>query len=99
MLRNWAMVDALRDVAGQMGETPAKVALAWVLGQPGVGSTLIGASRPDQLTANIAALAVTLPAEHRATLDRISAPEPRMLYSLFTATLREHAVFGASVTG
>ena len=96
---NWAIVDALRDVAAEIGETPAAVALAWVLGRPGVGSTLIGVSRPAQLTANIAALALHLPPEHRATLDRISAPEPRMLYTLFTPTLREHAVFGAKVSG
>jgi len=97
--RNWAIVDALRDVAGQIGETPAAVALAWVLGRPGVGSTLIGVSRPEQLTANIAALALRLTPDHRDTLDQISAPEMRQLYSLFTPTLREHAVFGASVTG
>lgn len=97
--RNWAIVEKLRDVAAQIGETPAAVALAWVLGRPGVGSTLISVSRPEQLTANIAALALTLPPEHRATLDQISAPEPRMLYSLFTPTLRQHAVFGAAVTG
>lgn len=97
--RNWAIVDAVRDVATRIGETPAAVALSWVAGRPGVGSTLIGVSRPAQLTANIAALDLILSPEDRATLDQVSAPNPRMLYSLFTPALRQHAVFGASVTG
>jgi len=94
--RNWKIVGALRQVALETGETPAKVALAWVTGRPGVTSTLIGASRAEQVTDNIAALDVVLSPTHRAELDSISAPEPRMLYSLFTPSLRQHAVFGGS---
>ena len=39
-----------------------------------VASTLIGARRLDQLTANLAALDVTLTAEQIATLDAVSKP-------------------------
>ena len=34
------------------------VAVAWVLAQPGITSAIIGASKPDQLDANLAALHV-----------------------------------------
>lgn len=94
--RNWKIVDALRQVADEAGQTPASVALAWVTGRPGVTSTLMGVSRVEQVTDNVAALDVVLSAAHRAALDSISAPEPRMLYSLFTPGVRQHAVFGGS---
>jgi aryl-alcohol dehydrogenase-like predicted oxidoreductase len=95
--RNWAIVDVLRKVASEAGETPARVALAWVLARPGIAATLLGVSSVTQLTDNIAALEVTLSPEHAATLDGISRSEHRMLYSLFTPALREHAVFGKAV--
>jgi hypothetical protein len=57
---------------------------------------LIGVSRVEQVADNIAALAVSLTLEQRGELDRASAPEQRMLYSLFTPSLRQHAVFGGS---
>ena len=55
--------------------TPAEVALAWVIGQPGVTSTLIGATRPEQLTNNLSALDITLSREMRTQLDAVSALE------------------------
>jgi aryl-alcohol dehydrogenase-like predicted oxidoreductase len=39
------------------------VALAWVLGRPGVDSGLIGATKRDQLDRNLAALSLRLPPE------------------------------------
>ena len=39
------------------------VAIAWVLRQPGITSALIGASKPEQLDANLAAFDVTFDEE------------------------------------
>lgn len=94
--RNWRIVDVLRDVAAEAGVSPARAALAWVTGRPGVTSTLLGASRVEQVADNIAALDVVLSREHRAVLDAVSAPDPRLLYSLFTPALRRQAVFGGA---
>jgi aryl-alcohol dehydrogenase-like predicted oxidoreductase len=94
--RNWAIVDVLKRVAGEMGISPARVALSWVLGRHGITSTLMGVSRVEQVADNIAALDVTLSHEHRAALDSVSAPDTRMLYSLFTPSMRQLAVFGGS---
>ena len=94
--RNWRIVDALRRVAGEAGQSPARVALAWVAGRPGVASTLMGVSRAEQVADNVAALGVSLSPEHRAALDAASAPDLRMLYSLFTPAARRQAVFGGS---
>ena len=92
--RNWAIVEALRQIAHAAGQSPAKIALAWVTARPGVTSTLMGVSRVEQLTANVSALDVALSPTHRAALDSISAPEQRLLYSLSTPAMRQHAVFG-----
>ena len=95
--RNWKIVDELKRVAVEAGETPACVALAWVCGRPGVTSTLMGVSRAEQVVDNAAALGVVLAPEHRAALDTVSAPaNPSVLYSLFQPSLRQHAIFGGS---
>ena len=79
-----------------MGQSPARVALAWVAGRSGVASVLMGVSRAEQVSDNATALDIVLPAEHRDALDAASAPAPRQLYSLFTPGLRQHVVFGGS---
>ena len=94
--RNWKIVETLKSVAKEAGQTPARIALAWVTQRPGVTSTLMGVSRVEQVTDNIASLGIVLSADQRATLDAVSAPEPRMLYSLFTPAVRQYAVFGGS---
>ena len=95
--RNWKIVDELKRVAGEIGRSPARVALAWVCGRPGIASTLMGVSRAEQVGDNALALDVVLSAEHRGALDAVSSSaEPRMLYSLFTPALRRHVVFGGS---
>ena len=92
--RNWGIVDVLRRIANEAGESSARIALAWVVGRPGVTSTLMGVSPADQVTDNVAALQVTLSAEHRAALDAVSAADGRMPYSLFTPAMRRQVVFG-----
>ena len=68
--RNWRIVDALRGVADAIGETPARVALAWVLARPGVDCALMGVSRVSQVHDNIAATDLQLPADQIAVARR-----------------------------
>jgi aryl-alcohol dehydrogenase-like predicted oxidoreductase len=72
--RDWAVIDAVGEVAAALGVSSAAVALAWVRGRSAVSSTLIGARTLEQLHANLASLGVTLPAEHVAALDEASKP-------------------------
>jgi aryl-alcohol dehydrogenase-like predicted oxidoreductase len=94
--RNWAIVEAVRKVASASGLSAARVALAWVLGRPGVACTLMGVSRAEQVHDNSAALDAELSPEHLQALNEVSAGEPRMLYSLFTPAVRSAVVFGGS---
>ena len=54
--------------------SPAQIALAYLLGRPGVTSLIIGARTEEQLVGNLAAANVKLAPEERARLDKISAP-------------------------
>ncbi|TRW14139.1 aldo/keto reductase [Glacieibacterium frigidum] len=92
--RNWQVLDVLKRIAATIGETPARVALAWVVGRPGVASTLMGVSRSDQVTDNVTALGLTLPPEHRAALDAVSSGNQPFLYGLFEPAARNQIVFG-----
>ena len=94
--RNWGIVDALKGVAKEAGETPARVALAWVVGRPGVASTLMGVSRPDQVTDNVGALDLALSPAHLAQLDAASGGAEGFLYGLFKPAVRNHIVFGGA---
>ncbi|MGM9322405.1 aldo/keto reductase [Deinococcus aquaticus] len=93
--RNWAILDALREVAAQTSHTPAQVALAWAAAQPGVTSTLIGASTPAQLAANLASLDVRLTTEQLDVLNRVSSPGP----DFFSPGLKNAIFGGVSVQG
>ncbi len=86
--RNWAIVDALVEVAGRLGKTPSAVALNWVANRPGVASTIIGASKPSQLEQNLAALDFTIPAPDLERLDAVGRPETVHPYHFFEPTLR-----------
>lgn len=94
--RNWRIADEVRRIAAEMAETPARVALAWVIGRPGVTSTLMGVSRPGQVSENADALGLALSAEHLAALDKMSEGGESMLYSLSRAPARNKLVFGSA---
>lgn len=69
---NFARECEKRDLA------PASVAVAWTLAQPGITSAIIGATRPDQLDANIAAVDLELDDELMALCDDIWWQLPRV---------------------
>lgn len=65
-------VDALRALARETGLDPVTMAIAWVMANPVVTAPIIGASRPEQLTASLAAAAVKLPADLKGRLDALT---------------------------
>ncbi|NBE54387.1 aldo/keto reductase [Streptomyces boluensis] len=71
--RNFAVVDVVREVAAELGRTPAQVGLAWTLRNPGVTAPVIGARTPAQLADNLGALDVDFTASQLARLDGVSA--------------------------
>jgi aryl-alcohol dehydrogenase-like predicted oxidoreductase len=69
------IVEALADVAKEVGKTPAQVAIAWVLSNPAVTSPILGARTVAQLEDNFGALDVQLTSDHLARLGAASAIE------------------------
>jgi 1-deoxyxylulose-5-phosphate synthase len=69
----FATVDALRAVADDAGIPLVQLAVAWVLARPVVSSAIIGASRPDQLDASLAAADAPLSADVVTRLDEMTA--------------------------
>jgi aryl-alcohol dehydrogenase-like predicted oxidoreductase len=63
------VVDAVTTVAGERGVPPARVALAWLLGKPGVTAPIVGATKPHHLEDAIAAIDVRLTEEEVARLE------------------------------
>jgi aryl-alcohol dehydrogenase-like predicted oxidoreductase len=67
-------IDALVEIADNHGVSAAQVALAWLLGRPGVASLVVGARTEEQLADNLAAAELRLSEEERGRLDETSAP-------------------------
>jgi aryl-alcohol dehydrogenase-like predicted oxidoreductase len=72
--RLYDIIDGLIEVAEGRGVSAAQVALAWLLGRPGVTSIVIGARTDEQLADNLEAADLKLSEDERKRLDDVSAP-------------------------
>lgn len=63
------VVDVVGEIAAERGVTPAQIALAWLLGKPGVTAPIVGATKPHHVQDAIAAEELTLTAEEVARLE------------------------------
>jgi aryl-alcohol dehydrogenase-like predicted oxidoreductase len=70
----YRVVEALKEVAGRHDATPARVALAWVLGRSAVSSVIVAARKPEQLEDNIRAVDLRLLEDEVRLLDAASDP-------------------------
>lgn len=70
------LVEALEAFAAARGVEPIDVAIAGLAAQPVVASVIAGATRPEQIAANVAAIEWEPSEDDLAELDRI-APTPR----------------------
>jgi len=97
--RNWDILDALRDAAKTVDKPLAQVALNWAATQPGMTSTIIGASKLKQLEDNLAALSFTLPPEVDAKLTAASRPVRGSPYSFFDDHMQTMLRGGTKIRG
>src|SRR5271170_3164473 len=70
----YRIVEAVTEVADRHETSPARVALAWVLGRAAVSSVIIAARKAEQLEDNIAAVELRLSDEDVRLLDAASDP-------------------------
>ena len=69
----YQVVDALDEVAAEVGKTVPQVALNWLLQRPTVSTVVIGARNEEQLRQNLGAVGWNLTREQVAKLDAASA--------------------------
>lgn len=69
---NLAKVEALREFAKARGHSLLDLAFAWLLAEPAVSSVIAGATKPEQIDANVAAAAWRLTPAERLEAGRIA---------------------------
>ena len=52
---NWSVIEALRTFAAERGISMLEVAIGGLAAQPGVSSVIVGATKPEQVFANVTA--------------------------------------------
>jgi len=60
-------------LAREAGTTPARLALAWCLAQPGIDAVIVGATRPEQVVENAGAVDVKIDEDLAEAIDRAFA--------------------------
>jgi aryl-alcohol dehydrogenase-like predicted oxidoreductase len=71
--RLYDIVEVLVSIGEDRGVPAASVAVAYIIGRPGVTSVVFGARTESQLVSNLEAINLDLTADERARLDEVSA--------------------------
>ncbi len=69
--RNWRIVEALESFCQSKGHTLLELAFSWLAANPTVSSVIAGATRPEQVEQNVAAVGWRLGAEELAEVQGI----------------------------
>lgn len=78
---DFAVVERLTQVAQRRGVSNAQIALAWMLGKPGVTAPIIGASKMQHLEDAVAAMKIKLEKDEIRQLEECYQPHPILGHS------------------
>ncbi len=78
---DFKIVDRVAELAQKRGVQPMQIALAWILGKPGVAAPIIGASKMPHLEEAVAALELKVSADEVKHLEELYAPHPVLGHS------------------
>jgi len=70
------VIDRLVEVAGERGDPPVQVALAWLLQRPGVTAPIVGATKISHLEDALAAEQLSLTPHELERLEELYVPHP-----------------------
>jgi aryl-alcohol dehydrogenase-like predicted oxidoreductase len=73
---DFAIVDRVAEIAEKRGVSPAQIALAWLLHQPGVTAPIVGATQPQHIDDAVASVDVSLSDDESAFLEELYQPKP-----------------------
>lgn len=88
--------EAVRSIADDIGASAAQVALAWLLGRPGVTAPILGARTAAQLEDNLGALDLMLDTAHIQRLDDASAVTPIFPERFRQRPMLQQLIFGSA---
>ena len=97
--RNWDILATLKTMAAEMDRPVAQVALAWTLARPGITSTIIGASKLEQVEDNLASLQIRFSSAQMDALNAGSVLDPSQPDGFFSPGLKQMIFGGNSVQG
>ena len=75
----FSIADRVIEVAARHGKSPAQIALAWLLGKPGITAPVVGVSKLAQLDELVAATQITLEPQDVAYLEALYRPVENLL--------------------
>src|SRR5450432_2652827 len=70
--RNWMRLEQLESFCAERGRTVLELAFSWLASRPAVSSIIAGATRPEQVDANVEAAGWKLEPDELARLDGIT---------------------------
>lgn len=70
--RNWRIIEGLSAFAVERGRSLLELAMSWLVSRPYVSSIIAGATRPEQVEQNVAAIGWTLTPADLAEIDRVT---------------------------
>jgi aryl-alcohol dehydrogenase-like predicted oxidoreductase len=70
--RNWTRLEQLESFCAVRGRTVLELAFSWLASRPAVASIIAGATRPEQIDANVKAVGWKLEPDELAKLDGIT---------------------------
>jgi len=70
--RNWRIVEELHEFAAARGHSLLELAMSWLASRPFLSSIIAGATRPEQVEQNVAAVGWALSPAELVEIDRIT---------------------------
>lgn len=68
---NWDLIEAMNNLATSLGGTLLDLAISGLANRPAVASVIAGATRPEQVAANVKAIELKLSQQDQAKLDEL----------------------------
>ena len=73
---DFEIADTVKEIASEESVSPAQIALAWILVQPGITSPIIGVSKIQHLEEAISAMEIRLNPDYVKRIDECYIPRP-----------------------
>ncbi len=95
--RNHRIAETVSVIAAELAATPAQVALAWLLGRPGIVLPIVGVRKETQVRENLAAVGLRLDPEHLARLETASRIDLGFPHEFITGARDTSFVLGDTI--